>query len=131
MARRSWLLACLLIRGRKLVLNLLWRDASPAKPPDQAKKESRVHGRFKIKCPIKLSWHDPAGKTFSVKARGVDMSTVGARVESPEPLVPGSFTYLQVPDLKLMGSALVRYCIKRGLGYRIGLEFRSPLTKTY
>lgn len=114
------------------MLNLFWGSGgSQPKPPSELKKESRVHGRFKIKCPIRLSWHDAAGKTFSVKARGVDMSNVGARVESPEPLAPGSFTYLQVPDLKLMGSALVRYCIKRGLSYRIGLEFRSPLTRTY
>lgn len=100
----------------------------PISPP---RGESRVYGRFKIRCPITLSWHDPNGYTWTVRARGVDMSTVGARVESPEPLSPGSFTYLRAEELKLMGSAVVRYCIRKGLSYRIGLEFRSPLVKTY
>ena len=105
-----------------------WSQPAPAAPQ---RTEARVHGRFKIRCPITLSWNDTKGCTWTVRARGVDMSTVGARVESPEPVAPGSFTYLRAQDLKLMGSALVRYCVRRGLNYRIGLEFRSPLTRTY
>ena|SRR5579864_1793448 len=107
-----------------------WTSGSPpvVAPP---RTETRVHGRFKIRCPITLSWHDAKGYTWTVRTRGVDMSTVGARVESPEPLAPGSFTYLRAQELKLMGSATVRYCIRRGLSYRIGLEFRSPLTRTF
>ena len=31
--------------------------------------------------------------------------------------------------MKLMGDATVRYCVKRGLNYAIGLQFRSPLTR--
>ena len=95
------------------------------------RKEARVHGRFKVKSPVTLSWQDAAGKTKTLRARALDMSTVGARVESPEPLTPGSFTYLKAPELKLMGSAIVRHCIARGFGYRIGLEFRNPLHRSY
>jgi len=116
-------------RGMKLSFN--WANDSQTALASPPRKESRIHGRFKIRCPITLSWQDGKGYTWTVKARGVDMSTVGARVESPEPLEPGSFTYLQARELRLMGSAMVRYCVRRGLNYRIGLEFRSPLTKTF
>ena|SRR2546428_2384136 len=99
--------------------------------PSNAKKESRFYSRFKVKCPVTLSWQDAEGRTRTLRARAVDMSTVGARVESPEPMAPGSFAYLKAPELKLMGSAVVRHCIARGFGYRIGLEFRNPLTRCY
>ena len=108
-----------------------WSNGSQPAPAAPLRTEARVHGRFKIRCPITLAWNDTTGYTRTVRARGVDMSTVGARVESPEPLAPGSFTYLRARELKLMGSANVRYCVRRGLSYRIGLEFRNPLTRTY
>ena len=95
----------------------------------KTRKEARVHGRFKVKSPVTLTCQDAAGKTKTLRARALDMSTVGARVESSEPLTPGS--YLNAPELKLMGSAIVRHCIARGFGYRIGLEFRNPLTRSY
>jgi len=30
-----------------------------------------------------------------------------------------------------MGGAVVKYCVRRGLKYKIGLEFRNPLTKCF
>ena len=95
------------------------------------KADSRVLGRFKIKCRVTLSWQDAEGHTCSIRARGVDMSRVGVRVESPEAMTPGSFAFVQVHELKLMGGAVVRYCMLRGTKYRIGLEFRNSLTKCF
>ena len=123
----------------KLLQPLLsWSNASPqegalvAKAARSGEKaDSRFHGRFKIKCRVNLSWEDSEGKTCTIRARGVDMSRLGARVESPEPLTRGAFVFIQAPELNLMGGAIVRHCVFRGLKYRIGLEFRNPLTKCF
>ena len=93
--------------------------------------DSRVLRRCKTKCPVTLSWQDTEGRTCSIRAHGVDMSGVGARVESRGPMRPGSFVFVQAPELNLMGGAIVRYCTFRGLKYRIGLEFRNPLMKRF
>jgi hypothetical protein len=100
-------------------------------PRSGKKAESRFHNRFKIQCRVTLSWEDAAGRTCSMRVRGVDMSRLGARVESSEPMVPGAFVFLQAPELKLMGGAVVKHCVRRGFSYRIGLEFRNPLTKCF
>jgi hypothetical protein len=93
--------------------------------------DSRFHGRFKIQCRVTLSWEDAEGHTCSMRVRGLDMSRLGARVESSEPMAPGTFVFLQAPELKLMGGAVVKHCSRRGFNYRIGVEFRNPLTKCF
>ena len=95
------------------------------------KADSRFHGRFKIKNRVTLSGEDESGKTWTIHGRGVDMSRLGARIETADPIAPGSFVFIQVRELSLMGGAVVRYCMRRGLKYKIGLEFRNPLTKSY
>ncbi|PYT29487.1 MAG: hypothetical protein DMG57_11325 [Acidobacteria bacterium] len=97
----------------------------------QEKADSRFHGRFKIKTRIVVYWEDIEGNTQKVRARGVDFSRAGARIESPEPMRPGDHVFIQAPELKLMGSAIVRHCKARGFKYRVGLEFPNPLTKSY
>ena len=96
-----------------------------------AKADSRFHGRFKIKNRVMLSGEDEAGKTWTIQGRGVDMSRLGARIETTDPIAPGSFVFIQVRELNLMGGAVVRYCVRRGLNYKVGLEFRNPLTKSF
>jgi hypothetical protein len=95
------------------------------------RKESRFYGRSKILCPVTLAWQDGQGCTHTIRARGLDMSGAGACVESSEAVTPGAYAVIQVPQLKLMGSAVVKHCGLRGKKYRIGLEFRNPLTKCF
>ena len=99
--------------------------------PSEPKREARFHGRCKMMCPVTLAWQDAEGRTKRMQARGVDMTGAGACVESSKPVAPGSRVYVQVKDLKLMGSAVVRHCVVRGSKYRIGLEFPKPLTNTF
>jgi hypothetical protein len=110
-------------------------QAGDSAPPPIArsgtKADSRFHGRFKIKSRVMLSGEDEAGKTWTIQGRGADMSRLGARVETSDPIAPGSFVFIQVRELNLMGGAVVRYCVRRGLKYKIGLEFRNPLTKSF
>ena len=110
--------------------NGLQEPGAIAALPD-AKADSRFHGRFKVNCRVILSWEGPDGNTHTLHTRGLDMSRLGARVESPKPMTEGLNIYLRAPELNLMGSAVVKHCIARGLKYRIGLEFRNPLTKGF
>jgi hypothetical protein len=81
---------------------------------------------------MKLSWQDAAtGNRYSIGVQTLDMTSQGARVESPEPMAPGLYVLLEAPKLKLMGSAVVRHCGRRGQNYQIGLDFRNSLTKTF
>jgi len=80
---------------------------------------------------MKLSWQDSTGNRYSIGVQTVDMTSQGARVESPEPMAPGLYVLLEAPKLKLMGSAVVRHCGLRGKHYQIGLDFRNSLTKSF
>ena len=119
-------------------LKTLW-SVDGAKPEDgdasngapAARKESRIDARLKTKSPMKLSWQDSAGHRYSLAVRTVDMTSQGARVESPEPMAPGLYVLLEAPKLKLMGSAIVRHCKPRGTLFHIGLDFRNSLTKSF
>ncbi len=112
---------------------LLAPDTGPDETtaPREPKRDARFHGRCKMMCPVTLAWQDTEGRTKRMQVRGVDMSGAGACVESSKPVAPGSRVYVQVKDLKLMGSAVVRHCIVRGKKYRIGLEFPNPLTTNF
>jgi hypothetical protein len=103
--------------------------ASNGAPP--GRKDSRIDCRLKTKSPMKLSWQDSAGNRYSLGVRTLDMTSQGARVESPEPMAPGQYILLEAPKLKLMGSAIVRHCGRRGSIYHIGLDFRNSLTKSF
>jgi hypothetical protein len=124
--------------GMKL-LQPLWGWSKGPQPGDSAmpliaprvKADSRFHGRFKITNHVTLSGEDEAGKKWTIQGRGGDMSRLGARIETGDPIAPGSFVFIQVQNLSLMGGAIVKYCVRRGLKYKIGLEFRNPLTKCF
>ena len=120
--------------GDMRLLKTLWsgdgsKQVANDAPP--ARKDSRIDCRLKTKSPMKLSWQDSAGNRYSLGVRTLDMNSQGARVESPEPMAPGLYVLLEAPKLKLMGSAIVRHCGRRGSSYHIGLDFRNSLTKSF
>jgi hypothetical protein len=78
-----------------------------------------------------MSWQDKRGHTRRKRVRIVDMSGTGALVECGTPIPPGSFVYLQTPDLAMMGSAYVRRCEPQLFSYQIGLQFAAPLTHRF
>lgn len=110
-------------------------SADSSKPQDSgavpARGDSRIDSRLKTKSPMRLSWQDAAGTRYAMDVRTLDMTSQGARVESPQPMAPGSYILLEAPKLKLMGSAIVRHCQLRGTSYHIGLDFRNSLTKSF
>jgi len=80
---------------------------------------------------FRLSWQDKRGKTKRKNAKVVDMNGTGALVECGMEIPPGSFVYVQNPDLGMMGSAYVRRCEPQLFSYQIGLQFAAPLTHRF
>jgi hypothetical protein len=60
------------------------------------------------------------------------MSGAGAMVESALPVRVGRTVFVRCRQLNLLtGSAVVRYCIRRGWRYKIGLEFARPVSSRF
>jgi hypothetical protein len=93
--------------------------------------DQRIYIRSKITSRIDLSWQDAEGGKRHVETRGVNMSSVGALVLSPEPIAVGAAVSLNSKDLQLMGNAIVRHCRSRKSQFLVGLEFRGSLVRSY
>jgi PilZ domain-containing protein len=108
----------------------------PKQPSDRAVAvaagvlDQRIYLRSKITSRIDLSWQDAEGRKRHVESRGVNMSSVGALVLSPEPIAVGAAVSLNSKDLQLMGNATVRHCTERGSQFLVGLEFRGSLVRS-
>jgi hypothetical protein len=92
-------------------------------------REGRSQSRRSVDCEVVLSLRDNQG-TRVIRARGVDLSDSGARVEASEPIPVGEQVFVRVPDFGVGGSACVRHCTKRGAKYTIGLELLADAKAT-
>jgi hypothetical protein len=88
-------------------------------------KELRKHPRRAIDCELAISWQDGQGDVRSVRARGLDLSDSGARIESAEPIELGSCVYVRAEEYGIAGSAHIRHVTRRGAKYIIGLELHE------
>jgi hypothetical protein len=86
----------------------------------------RTAERHRIRC-----WLTICVNHRKILARAVDLSGSGATVESLFPVAVGSKTQIRSHVSLLAGSAHVRYCKRRGLVYRIGLEFSRPFAERF
>jgi len=93
--------------------------------------DQRIYLRSKITARIDLSWQDPDGAKRHVESRGVNMSSAGALVLSPEPIAVRSAVSINSKELQLMGNATVRHCRARKSQFLVGLEFRGSLVRSY
>lgn len=82
--------------------------------------------RYSIRC-----WLTLAVNRRKMPVRAVDLSGSGATVESLFPVAAGSEAQLRSRISILAGPAHVRYCRRRGLVYRIGLEFSRPFSARF
>lgn len=83
----------------------------------------RRHARFELDTRVRLSWVTADGLTPSLVCRAVDISEMGMRLISREPIVVRQYVSFQVESLQLSGTASVRSCIRKGMSYLVGLEF--------
>jgi len=84
--------------------------------------ESRRHQRHPIDCDVTLSWQEHHGQTRALRARGLDLSESGARLETTDPVAPGSYVYVRLEQYGFGGTAIVRHCMRLGARCIIGLE---------
>jgi hypothetical protein len=74
---------------------------------------------------VNVSWQTRSGATRIIRAKCIDLSDQGARIECEDPIDLHASVYLQAPAYGPMGDASVRYCRRTGLKYIVGLLFSS------
>lgn len=92
--------------------------------------EKRREQRRFTNAMFSVVWHDARGQSRSIRARGLNVSKSGMRIESVEELAPGAPVSVQAEHHELSGRATVRNCTRRGSGYVIGLEFSEETKRT-
>jgi hypothetical protein len=83
--------------------------------------------RTDAKSIVQLVWKDQLGNEKFTKARTLDVSESGLRLEVPERIPERSYVTFRVDDLGLHGTASVRSCNGKGLKYIVGLEFSAGM----
>jgi hypothetical protein len=78
---------------------------------------------------VQISWPTRAGEMLTVRAKCLDLSKLGARIECEQPIEYRTNVYLNAPAHGLMGNASVRYCRRSGMRHIIGLMFSSALSE--
>jgi hypothetical protein len=76
-----------------------------------------------------LTWKGPDGLTTHSEAAGLDLSSSGIGLECPIELRPGAIVYVEGRDNSVSGDCEVVHCEKRGLRFRLGLEFRHEVAR--
>jgi hypothetical protein len=76
---------------------------------------------------VELTWKDRSGQEKFAKARSLDISELGMRIEVPEELEKQAYVTLRSNALSLHGTASVRSCTRKGTKYLVGLEFSGGL----
>jgi len=101
----------------------------------QAARFGQIDERRYLRSPIsarfELGWQDNRGWQKQTQSRGVNMSSAGAAVLSPEPISVGTTVYLNSKEMLLMGAATVRHCTEKNSKFLLGLEFRGSLVRSF
>jgi hypothetical protein len=92
--------------------------------------EKRKEQRRFTNAMFALTWRDARGQNRSIRARGLNVSKSGMRLESAEELDPGVPVSLRAERHELNGRATVRNCAQRGSAYLVGLEFSEETKQT-
>jgi hypothetical protein len=93
-------------------------------PRTTRKRDTDERRRFE--CTAQVSWQTRSGENKFARGKIIDLSLQGAGIESTQPIDPHTLVYLQAPGYGAIGNATVRYCVRTGLKYRIGVLFSAP-----
>src|SRR4051812_27769541 len=72
-----------------------------------------------------LTWRGVDGLSYSAEGRGVDISPSGVGIDCSRELKGGSLVRVECRDGSIEGDYIVVHCTRRGMTFRIGLEFRE------
>ena len=82
---------------------------------------------------LTVRWLEATGASQNAKARVIDYSQTGVRIEMTKPIPVRSYVTLLAPELNKgtwAGWASVRYCERQGAKFIIGLEFAAGIRWT-
>jgi len=96
---------------------------------DRHTRDIRSGERRPFQGTVQVSWQTRSGEIRTIRAKCVDFSDLGARIECEQPIEFLTNVYLQAPRYGLMGNASVRYCRRSGIKHIIGLLFSSPASQ--
>ena len=91
------------------------------------KNRMRRHTRLTCDAPMQIFWKDSHGRVQILRARCLDLSAEGARLETATPVPVRTSITLESALHGSLGSASVRHCVRNMLKYTIGVEFTSSL----
>jgi hypothetical protein len=92
-----------------------------------SRKENRRHPRISYAGAVCISWQDERGLSKFTKAKCLDLSQEGLRIEMTEPIPVLSTLLLRAEQINLSGSASVRYRASRGRKYVLGLNLSHAI----
>lgn len=78
---------------------------------------------------LQVSWQARGQDMKVLRAKCLDISDHGARIESTEPIEVRTNALIQAPAFGFMGNATVRYCRRAGVKYIIGFQFSSAVSQ--
>jgi hypothetical protein len=85
----------------------------------------RPEVRYRVDFPVFLSFLGAKGDLQRVAGRCVNLSSSGARLETKDQLAIRSTVLLHSEHFGRMGTASVRYCVRDGMKYSVGVQFAS------
>lgn len=87
----------------------------------------RRHARQPFETQVQVTWKDSRGQLKNIRARCVDLSDEGARLETDTPIPSRTSITITSARYGSLGTASVRHCVRHTLRYHVGVEFTSSL----
>ncbi|MCS7026430.1 MAG: PilZ domain-containing protein [Bryobacteraceae bacterium] len=88
-----------------------------------AKPGLRRFERTKVQSRALLSFTGVHGHPVVVRAKVLDASGSGARLEAEAPVEPQTYVQIRVQSPPFAATASVRYCVRHKMDYCLGVEF--------
>jgi hypothetical protein len=89
----------------------------------------RVDQRRPFQGAVLVSWQTQSGDVKTVRAKCLDLSDMGARIECESAIEFRTNVFVDAPAHGLMGNASVRFCRRSGMKHIIGLLFSAPASQ--
>jgi hypothetical protein len=86
----------------------------------------RPEDRYTVDFPVFLSFEAADGTGQRVSGRCVDLSSSGAKLVTIDKLTIRSNILVHSEHFGRMGLASIRYCVRQGMKYEVGLQFSAP-----
>jgi hypothetical protein len=87
----------------------------------------RRHERLLQTAAVEIIWTDSSGNDRFQRAHAFDISESGMQIDLMERLEERIYVTLRAEHLAVHGTASVRSCVRKGIKYRVGLEFSAGL----